>query len=89
LAARLDGVPTEVELVAPGMLLDVETLCRSPRVYKPVVLCDWRRPGRRVLTVSEGMIEWPRVTWQDGRRWLGRALRTARRRRQLARDVGG
>lgn len=88
LAARLPGVPTEIELVAPGMLLDVEMLCRSPRVYKPVVLCDWRRPGRRILTVSEGMIEWPRVTWQDGRRWLARTLRTARRRRRLAHDVG-
>jgi hypothetical protein len=70
------------------MLLDVEMLCRSPRVYKPVVLCDWRRPGRRILTVSEGMIEWPRVTWQDGRRWLARTLRTARRRRRLARALG-
>jgi phenylacetate-CoA ligase len=88
LGARLPGVPTEVELVAPGMLLDIEMLCRSPRVYKPVVLCDWRRPGRRILTVSEGMIEWPRVTWQDGRRWLARTLRTARRRRRLARAVG-
>ncbi len=88
LAARLPGVPTEVELLAPGMLLDVEMLCRSPRVYKPVVLCDWRRPGRRILTVSEGMIEWPRVTWRDGRRWLARTLRTTRRRRRLARALG-
>jgi hypothetical protein len=70
------------------MLLDVETLSRSPHVYKPVVLADWRRPGRGILTVMEGMIEWPRPTWVEARRWIGRALRTAARRRRLAREAG-
>jgi phenylacetate-CoA ligase len=87
LRARLGGVPVEVETVAPGMLLDVETLSRSPRVYKPVVLSDWRRPGRRILTVFEGMMEWPRPSWPDARRWIGRALKTARRRRRLVREL--
>jgi hypothetical protein len=84
-AARLPDVPVEIEPVPRGMLLDLETLSRSPRVYKPVVLSDWRRPGRRILTVAEGMIEWPRPTWAEGRRWLGRLVRTERRRRRLAR----
>jgi hypothetical protein len=70
------------------MLLDVELMCRSPRVYKPVVLSDWRGRGRRILTVGEGMIEWPRPTWAEGRRWLARTLRTAARRRGLARRHG-
>jgi phenylacetate-CoA ligase len=87
LAARLPGVPVEVERVEPGMLVDIELLGRSPHVYKPVVLGDWRRPGRRILTVGEGMIEWPRPTWAEARRWLSRTLRTARRRRRLARDL--
>jgi phenylacetate-CoA ligase len=87
LRARLPGVPVEAELVPRGMLLDVETLSRSPHVYKPVVVSDWRRPGRRILTVMEGMIEWPRPTWAEGRRWLGRTLRTAARRRRLARAL--
>src|SRR5207249_2164120 len=87
LSARLPGVPVEVEPVEPGMLLDVEMLSRSPHVYKPVVLSDWRRPGRRILTVGEGMIEWPRPTWAEGRRWLRRTLRTAARRRRLGRDL--
>jgi phenylacetate-CoA ligase len=86
LRARLSGFPVEIELVEPGLLLDVELLARSPRVYKPVVLSDWRRPGRRILTVGEGMIEWPRPTWAEGRRWLARTLRTAVRRRRLLRD---
>src|SRR5262249_36083721 len=83
---RLAGVPVEVEVVPREELLDIELLGRSPRVYKPVVLADWRRPGRRILTVGEGMIEWPRPTWAEGRRWLGRTLRTASRRRRLARE---
>jgi phenylacetate-CoA ligase len=87
LAAHLPGVATEVELVEPGMLVDVELLGRSPHVYKPVVVSDWRRPGRRILTVGEGMIEWPRPTWAEGRRWLSRTLRTAQRRRRLARGL--
>jgi len=87
LAARLPGVATEIELVEPGMLVDVELLGRSPHVYKPVVVSDWRRPGRRILTVGEGMIEWPRPTWAEGRRWLSRTLRTARRRRRLSRAL--
>jgi phenylacetate-CoA ligase len=85
--ARLPGVPLEVEVVEPCALLDVELLARSPHVYKPVVLADWRRPGRRILTVGEGMIEWPRPTWAEGRRWLTRTVRTAARRRRLAREL--
>jgi hypothetical protein len=80
-------VAVEIERVEPGMLLDVDMLSRSPHVYKPVVLSDWRRPGRRILTVGEGMIEWPRPTWAEGRRWLARMLRTAARRRRLGRDL--
>ena len=82
---RLAGIAVEVERVAPGMLLDVEALSRSPRVYKPVLVSDWRRPGRRLLTVGEGIIEWPRPTWGEGRRWLARSLGTAARRRRLRR----
>jgi phenylacetate-CoA ligase len=87
LAGRLPGVATELELVEPSMLIDIELLGRSPHVYKPVVVSDWRRPGRRILTVGEGMVEWPRPTWAEGRAWLSRTIRTARRRRRLARGV--
>lgn len=86
-ASGLAGVPAEVEPVEPGMLLDVELLARSPHVYKPVVLCDWTRARRRLLTVGEGMIEWPRPTLGEGWRWLSRTVRTARRRRRLARNA--
>jgi len=87
LAGRLPGTSVEVELVEPCMLLDVELLGRSPHVYKPAVLSDWTRARRRILTVGEGMIEWPRPTWDEGWRWLRRAVATERRRRRLGRGA--
>lgn len=86
--ARVGDVPVEIECVAPCDLLDVETLGRSPRVYKPTVTADWRGPGRRILTVGEGMIEWPRPSAAEAGRWIGRTWRAARRRRVLAREEG-
>lgn len=87
LEAALPGVAAEVEVVERGMLLDLELLARSPQVYKPVVVSDWTRPGRRILNVGEGMIAWPRPTAAEGRRWLSRTLRTAMRRRRLVRAM--
>lgn len=86
--ARVGDVPVEIEPVAPCDLLDVETLGRSPRVYKPTVTADWRGPGRRILTVGEGMIEWPRPSAAEAGRWIARTWRAARRRRVLAREQG-
>ena len=88
LVARLAGVPVDVEAVRPGALLDVELLSRGPRVYKPVVTSDWRRPGRQILTVGEGLLEWPRPSLATIFGWLWRMLATARRRRQLRRQFG-
>ncbi len=87
LRKRLDDLPVEVELVAPQELLDVELLCRSPNVYKPIVVSNWQRPGRRILSVTEGMIEWPKPTAAETWRWLVRTLRRSRRRKRLARSL--
>ncbi len=87
LRAGLGDLPVEIETVARGDLLDVEMLCRSPRVYKPVVLSDWTGSGRRILTVVEGMIEWPRPSMAQGGRMVGRMWRRLRRARQLRRDL--
>ena len=86
LAQRLE-VPVEVEAVGVNELLDVEFLCRSPHVYKPLVMSDWTRSGRRILSVSEGMIEWPRLSPAEGWRWLRRTLGRSSRRRRLGRLV--
>jgi phenylacetate-CoA ligase len=87
LHAALGDLPAEIETVPRDELLDVELLARSPHVYKPIVLSDWTRPGRRVLTLMQGMIEWPRPTPGEMWRWLGRTFRTAARRRRLSRSV--
>lgn len=86
-ARNLPGVPCEIERTAPQDLLDVELLCRSPKVYKPVVLSDWGSANRKLLTVVEGMIEWPRPDFQEGKRWFQRMLRTELRRRRLKKAV--
>jgi phenylacetate-CoA ligase len=87
LTQRLPGVRVEVETVADDDLLDVEGLSRSPRVYKPVVVSDWSRPGRRILSVGEGMMEWPKLSPSEVWRWLLRALRRSARRRRLAHRI--
>ncbi len=87
LTERLLGLRVEVETVADGELLDVEVLSRSPHVYKPVVVGDWRRPGRRILSLGEGMMEWPKPTRGEAWRWLLRALRRSARRRRLVRRI--
>ena len=88
-AARtaLGDVPIEIEQTATNALLDVEQLGRSPSVYKPMMVSDWRRPGRHVLNVSDGMIEWPRLGLSDLRRMVARMLRTRARARRLRREL--
>jgi phenylacetate-CoA ligase len=88
-AARehLGDVNVEIETTEPNALLDVEQLSRSPSVYKPVLVSDWRKPGRRILSVSQGMIEWKRPTIPELWRWLVRALRGGARGRRLAREL--
>src|SRR5262249_61421541 len=76
LHAALGDLPAEIETVPRDELLDIELLGRSPHVYKPIVLSDWTRPGRHVLTLLQGMIEWPRPTAGETRRPLGRPFPT-------------
>jgi len=85
---RLGDVPLEVERVGDNDLLDIEVLGRSPHVYKPVVISDWRRPGRRIVSVAEGMIQWPRPTFAELWRQISRLVRRSWRRRQLRRQPG-
>lgn len=86
--ARLGGVPLEIERVRRNDLLDVEVLGRSPHVYKPVVVSDWRRPGRRIVSVAEGMIQWPAPGLGELWRLLTRFARRTVRRWRLAREAG-
>ncbi len=84
---HLGDIPIEVERTSQNSLLDVEQLSRSPSVYKPVLVSDWRRPGRHTMSVSQGMIEWPRPSFPELGRLLIRSLRGAARGRRLRREL--
>ena len=68
-------------------LLDVEQLGRSPKVYKPTLVSDWTKPGRHLISVSQGMMEWPSLGLSEALRWLSRSVRSARRSRGLRRRL--
>jgi phenylacetate-CoA ligase len=84
---HLGDVPVEVERTTKNSLLDVEQLGRSPSVYKPVLVSDWRRPGRHTMSVSQGMIEWPRPSAAELGRLVLRSIRGALRARRLRREL--
>jgi len=83
----LGDVPVEVECTPRNSLLDVEQLGRSPSVYKPVLVSDWRRPGRHTMSVSQGMIEWPRPSFSELCRFVARSLRSTVRAWRLRREL--
>ena len=80
------GVPVDVEVVRRGDLLDPTALVRTPKVYKPTQIADWRGAGRKPLSIMEALLEWPTFDLKTSARVLGRVLRTNRRRRRLLRD---
>ena len=85
--SHLGDVNVEIETTEQNALLDVEKISRSPSVYKPVLVSDWRQSGRRILSVDQGMMEWTRPTLPELWRWLMRGLRSSARGRRLARDL--
>jgi phenylacetate-CoA ligase len=85
--AHLGDVRVEIERVPANTILDVEHLSRSPSVYKPVMLADWRRPGRRLISITQSMMEWPKLSGRDAFRWALRSLRASLRGRSLAKQL--
>jgi phenylacetate-CoA ligase len=87
LRSHLGDLPVEVEITPTNTLLDVEHLGRSPSVYKPILVSDWTKPGRQLISVSQGMMEWPSLGLGEALRWLSRGVRGAIRRRRLQREL--
>ncbi|MAI80411.1 MAG: hypothetical protein CL917_15790 [Deltaproteobacteria bacterium] len=84
----LGGMNVEIECADRGLILDTETLSRSPSVYKPVLISDWRAEmGRQILSIDQGMIEWPSLSFAEGRSWLNRTIRRSLRSRRLRREI--
>jgi len=48
-----------------GELLDPRFLMQSPNVYKPHNVSDWNKPQRRCVTLTESLIEFPRLRAAD------------------------
>ncbi|MGH7818682.1 MAG: phenylacetate--CoA ligase family protein, partial [Candidatus Binatia bacterium] len=80
------GAPVAAEAVRRGDILDPTALVRTPKVYKPAQMADWRRPGRKPLTIMEALLEWPTFDLRTSFKVLGRVIRTNRRRRRLLRE---
>lgn len=55
------AVPLKVHICSKGELLDAGFLLRSPEVYKPVIISDWRKEPLRPVTLTEALIKWPKV----------------------------
>jgi phenylacetate-CoA ligase len=89
LAERI-GLPVTVEYLRHNEVLDRTAMFRTPRIYKPGQIADWRRAGRRPITIMEALLEWPRFDARTVLRILVRQLRNLRRRRRiLAEDRRG
>ena len=87
LGASLGDLPTELEFVPPNSVLDVEHIGRSPSVYKPSLVSDWTKPGRHIVNVHQGMMEWPSLGLGEAARWLSRGAKSALRKRRLSRGM--
>jgi phenylacetate-CoA ligase len=85
LAERI-GLPVVVEYLRDQDVMDRSALFRTPKIYKPSQIADWRGAGRKPITIMEALLEWPRfdvpTVWHIGLR----QLRNARRRRRLVRE---
>lgn len=68
------GVPVRVELVAPDTLLHRGPMLKTPKVFKPQSVSDWRGDGRQVLTVTDALIEWPKYSGGEIAGFLKRLL---------------
>ena len=64
LQEKLD-VPIKVHICKKGELLDVDFLLRSPEVYKPVTISDWRKTSSRSVIITEALIKWQDVSFRE------------------------
>jgi phenylacetate-coenzyme A ligase PaaK-like adenylate-forming protein len=85
LAERI-GLPVTVEYLGHNEVMDRSALFRSPKIYKPSQISDWRGSGRKAITIMEALLEWPRFDLRTLLHIGRRQVRNARRRRRLLRE---
>ena len=59
------AVPLKVHICTKGELLDTGFFMRSPEVYKPTSISDWRTKSIRSVTLTEALIKWKDVGFYD------------------------
>ena len=75
-----------VEYLGRNEVMDRSALFRTPKIYKPSQISDWRGEGRKPITVMEALLEWPRFDLRTLMHLGLRQIRNARRRRRLLRE---
>jgi len=85
LADRI-GLPVSVEYLRHNEVMDRTALFRTPKIYKPGQISDWRGSGRKTITIMEALLEWPQFDLRTLLHIGLRQLRNARRRRRLIRE---
>jgi phenylacetate-CoA ligase len=85
LAERI-GLPVTVEYLRHNEVMDRTALFRTPKIYKPSQISDWRGAGRKPITIMEALLEWPRFDRRTLTHIVLRQIRNARRRRRLIRE---
>jgi hypothetical protein len=81
------GVPVQIDYLRENEVMDRSALFRTPKIYKPSQISDWRGDGRKTITIMEALLEWPRFDLRTVGHILQRQIRNAfRRRRWLKED---
>lgn len=80
------GLPVTVEYLPHNEVMDRSALFRTPKIYKPSQISDWRGEGRKPITVMEALLEWPRFDARTLMHLGLRQIRNARRRRRYLRE---
>jgi len=88
LRRQLPGQVT-IEYLARNEVLDRSALVRTPKIYKPSLVCDWRKQPRKSLTIMESLLEWPHFDFRTLLGIVAREVRNGFRRRRLAREDTG
>ena len=78
------GVPVTVQWLPDGEVLDRSALFRTPKIYKPGQVSDWRGEGRKTITIMEALLEWPKFGLGTLAGIVTREIKNARRRKKLA-----
>jgi len=76
LMAKL-GVPFKLHICKKGELLDAGFLLRSPEVYKPLTVSDWRVEPLRSANLTEALIKWPKIGYHEFADIISRFLKNA------------